>query len=61
MLKKGDESAAVQPPFPSSPLKGQAVNLLDVVGAVIIHLHMYRPCCYSDMWSIASLFPYPGS
>ncbi|TWW75861.1 dynamin-1-like protein isoform X2 [Takifugu flavidus] len=30
MLKKGDESAAMQPPFPSSPLKGQAVNLLDV-------------------------------
>uniref|UniRef100_H3C1N8 Dynamin-1-like protein n=1 Tax=Tetraodon nigroviridis TaxID=99883 RepID=H3C1N8_TETNG len=30
MLKKGEESAAGQPPFPSSPLKSHAVNLLDV-------------------------------
>lgn len=37
MLKKGDDGAAgdkatAQPPFPSSPQKGHAVNLLDVVG-----------------------------
>lgn len=36
MLKRGDEGAAgdratPQPPFPSSPQKGHAVNLLDVV------------------------------
>lgn len=36
MLKRGDEGAAgdratAQSPFPSSPQKGHAVNLLDVV------------------------------
>lgn len=51
MLKKGDESAAVQPPFPSSPLKSHAVNLLDVVGTVNLHLQMtYRSCCNSDFF-----------
>lgn len=39
MLKRGEDSAAgdravQQPPYPSSPQKGHAVNLLDVVGSV---------------------------
>lgn len=47
-MKKGDESAAVQPPFPSSPLKSHAVNLLDVVGTVTSHVQMsHRSGCKS--------------
>lgn len=48
MLKKGDESAAGQPLFPSSPLKSHAVNLLDVVGTVNSHVQTScRSCCNS--------------
>lgn len=44
MLKKGEESAAGQPPFPSSPLKSHAVNLLDVVGTPNLHTHTHTRC-----------------
>lgn len=63
MLKKGDESAAVQPPFSSSPLKSHAVNLLDVVGTVDLHKQMWMtgPAVIRIYLSFASLFRYPGS
>lgn len=43
MLKRGEEGAAgdraaPQSPFPSSPQKGHAVNLLDVVRALNLYL-----------------------
>lgn len=54
MLKKGEESAAAaQAPFPSSPLKSHAVNLLDVVGAVNSHVQVScRSCCQSGVFFV---------
>lgn len=58
-MKKGDESAAaVQPPFPSSPLKSHTVNLLDVVGTVDLHVQMsYRSSCESDVFVLCQPVP----
>lgn len=57
-MKKGDESAPVQPTFPSSPLKSQAVNLLDVVGTGNLHVQVsYKSRCNSDFFVLCQPVP----